>query len=197
MDILAYCSMLEWVRWELKVIEQQDFCVYFFIIWDIVCYVVLVGYYYVGWGSGANFIVVYCLWIIDVDFMELGLYFECFINLYCILFLDFDIDFFWDEWDDVMDYIFKCYGWDYMALLVIYFMFKGCFIVCELGKVYGLLKVEIDKIVVVFFELEEYYELVGKIVYYGCKLEGFFNYLLIYVGGIVILEELIYYQIVL
>lgn len=190
----AYRSTLERVRRELMVIEQQDFCAYFLITWDIVRYAASAGYHHVGRGSGANSIVAYCLRITDVDPMELGLYFERFINPHRTSPPDFDIDFSWDERDDVTDYIFKRYGRDYTALLATYSTFKGRSIVRELGKVYGLPKAEIDKIVAAPFEPEEHHELGGKIIHYGRKLEGFPNHLSIHAGGIVISEEPIYYQ---
>jgi DNA polymerase-3 subunit alpha len=190
----AYRSTLERVRRELQVIEQQDFCAYFLITWDIVRYAASAGYHHVGRGSGANSIVAYCLRITDVDPMELGLYFERFINPHRTSPPDFDIDFSWDERDDVTDYIFKRYGRDYTALLATYSTFKGRSIVRELGKVYGLPKAEIDKIVAAPFEPEQHHELAGKIIHYGRKLEGFPNHLSIHAGGIVISEEPIYYQ---
>ena len=88
-------------------IAELDFAAYFLITWDIVRYAVSAGYHHVGWGSGANSIVAYCLFITDVEPLELDLYFERFINPQRSLPPDFDIDFSWDERDDVTDYIFN------------------------------------------------------------------------------------------
>jgi DNA polymerase-3 subunit alpha len=193
-DTQAYRDTLERVKRELRVIEQQDFCPYFLITWDIVRYAESAGYHHVGRGSGANSIVAYCLRITDVDPMELGLYFERFINPHRTSPPDFDIDFSWDERDDVTDYIFKRYGRDYTALLATYSTFKGRSIVRELGKVYGLPKGEIDKIAAAPGEPENHHELAGKIIHYGRKLEGFPNHLSIHAGGVVISEQPIYYH---
>ncbi len=193
-DSPAYRATLERVKRELRVIEQQDFCPYFLITWDIVRYAESAGYRHVGRGSGANSIVAYCLRITDVDPMELGLYFERFINPHRTSPPDFDIDFSWDERDDVTDYIFKRYGRDHTALLATYSTFKGRSVVRELGKVYGLPKGEIDKIVASPHEPEQHHELAGKIVHYGRKLEGFPNHLSIHAGGIIISEQPIYYH---
>ncbi|RMF27381.1 MAG: PHP domain-containing protein, partial [Bacteroidetes bacterium] len=135
---------LERVQRELRVIRQQDFCAYFLIAWDVVRYAQNAGYHHVGRGSGANSIVAFCLGITDVDPLELDLYFERFINPHRASPPDFDIDFSWDERDDVVDYIFKRYGTEHTALLATYNTFKGRSIVRELGKVFGLPKAEID-----------------------------------------------------
>jgi len=132
---------------ELKMIGELDFSAYFLITWDIVRYAQSAGYYHVGRGSGANSIVAYCMYITDVDPLELDLYFERFINPHRSTPPDFDIDFSWDERDDVTDYIFKRYGKDHTALLATYATFQYAAVVRELGKVFGLPKADIDFIV--------------------------------------------------
>ena len=122
------------VKSELKVIDQMDFAPYFLITWDIIRYAQSVGYHHIGRGSGANSIVAFCLYITDVDPLELDLYFERFINPYRSSPPDFDIDFSWDERDDVTDYIFKRYGHQHTALLATYNTFKGKSTIRELGK---------------------------------------------------------------
>ncbi|MCC6725971.1 MAG: DNA polymerase III subunit alpha [Saprospiraceae bacterium] len=133
------------VQKELKVIREMDFPAYFLITWDIVRYAQSVGYHHVGRGSGANSIVAYCLGITDVEPLELDLYFERFINPQRSSPPDFDIDFSWDERDDVTDYIFKRYGREHVALLATYSTFQFNAAVRELGKVFGLPKEEIDR----------------------------------------------------
>ena len=129
---------------ELKVIHEMDFCAYFLITWDIIRYSMGRGYYHVGRGSGANSIVAYCLRITDVDPMELDLYFERFLNAERTSPPDFDIDYSWDEREDVQDYIFKRYGREYTALLGTMTTFKDRSVIREIGKVMGLPKSEID-----------------------------------------------------
>jgi DNA-directed DNA polymerase III PolC len=136
----------ERVRKELKVIAEMDFAAYFLITWDIVRYAESRGYHHVGRGSGANSIVAYCLYITDVEPLELDLYFERFINPQRTSPPDFDIDFSWDERDDVTDYIFKRYGREYTALLATYSTFQHAAVIRELGKVFGLPKNDIEAI---------------------------------------------------
>ncbi|MDX2133326.1 MAG: DNA polymerase III subunit alpha [Saprospiraceae bacterium] len=137
----------ERVRKELRVIAEMDFTAYFLITWDIVRYAESAGYHHVGRGSGANSIVAYCLGITDVEPLELDLYFERFINPRRTSPPDFDIDFSWDERDDVIDYIFKRYGREHTALLATYSTFQHAAVIRELGKVLGLTPAEIDAIV--------------------------------------------------
>ncbi len=129
---------------ELSLIREMDFAAYFLITWDIVRYAQNAGYHHVGRGSGANSLVAYCLGITDVDPLELDLYFERFINRHRPSPPDFDIDFSWDERDDVTDYIFKRYGREHTALLATYSTFQFNAAIREVGKVYGLPKEEID-----------------------------------------------------
>ncbi|HMQ07703.1 MAG TPA: DNA polymerase III subunit alpha, partial [Saprospiraceae bacterium] len=174
---------------ELKVIENLGFASYFLITWDIVRYAQSAGYHHVGRGSGANSIVAYNLFITDVDPLELDLYFERFINPHRTSPPDFDIDFSWDERDDVTDYIYKRYGREHTALLATYNTFKGKSIIRELGKVLGLPKADIDIIVSEPLASGKHHPYARHIFRYGKMMEGFPNYLSIHAGGIVISEE--------
>ncbi|MEO6037135.1 MAG: DNA polymerase III subunit alpha [Saprospiraceae bacterium] len=187
---------------ELTLIEQLDFTTYFLITWDIVRYAQSVGYYHVGRGSGANSIVAYCLYITDVEPLELDLYFERFINPHRISPPDFDIDFSWDERDDVTDYIFKRYGRDYTALLATYTTFQPDSVVRELGKAFGLPKADLDYIVANLPALhqesqqtppggpltEKAHVWTKHLLHFGFQLIDFPNYLSIHAGGIIISE---------
>lgn len=135
------------IKKELKVIIELDFCAYFLITNDIIQYTMRRGYYHVGRGSGANSIVAYCLRITDVDPMELDLYFERFLNAERSSPPDFDIDYSWDEREDVQDYIFKRYGRAHTALLGTMSTFRDRSIIREIGKVMGLPKAEIDSFI--------------------------------------------------
>jgi DNA-directed DNA polymerase III PolC len=174
---------------ELKVIRQLRFSAYFLITWDIIRYAQSSGYHHVGRGSGANSIVAYNLGITDVDPIELDLYFERFINPHRSSPPDFDIDFSWDERDDVIDYIFKRYGVEYTAQLATYNTFKGKSIIRELGKVFGLPKADIDTIVDHPLDASRHHHFAKYIFKYGKLIEGLPNYLSIHAGGIIISEE--------
>ena len=189
-----HTAAMERLQKELKVIDRMDFGAYFLITWDIVRYAHSVGYFHVGRGSGANSIVAYCLGITDVDPLELDLYFERFINPHRSSPPDFDIDFSWDERDDVTDYIFKRYGMEYTALLATYNTFKGKSIIRELGKVLGLPKADIDLIVDHPNDTDRHHAYARHIFKYGKMIEGFPNYLSIHAGGVLITEHPIHYH---
>ena len=134
----------ERLRKELAVVEELDFFAYFLITWDIIQYSQSKGYYHVGRGSGANSIIAFCLRITDVDPLELDLYFERFLNRHRSSPPDFDIDYSWDEREDVQRYIFERYGKEHTALLGTMSTFKDRSVIREIGKVMGLPKSEID-----------------------------------------------------
>ncbi len=185
---------MERTQKELKVIDKLGFAAYFLITWDIIRYASSVGYHHVGRGSGANSIVAYNMTITDVDPMDLDLYFERFINPHRTSPPDFDIDFSWDERDDVTDYIFKRYGKEHTALLATYNTFKGKSIIRELGKVLGLPKADIDLIVNDPYATDRHHPFAKHIFRYGKLLEGFPNHLSIHAGGILISEEPLSYH---
>ena len=179
---------------ELAVIKRQDFCAYFLITYDIVRYARAAGYQHVGRGSGANSIVAFNIGISDVDPLELDLYFERFINPYRVSPPDFDIDFSWDERDDVIDYVFKRYGEQHTALLATYSTFKGRAALREVAKVYGLPKDEIDLLVQDPHLRAAEDPKAAEVLRIAIGIIGLPNHLSIHAGGILITEKPIHYH---
>jgi DNA polymerase-3 subunit alpha len=177
------------VRHELEVIDKLGFSAYFLITWDIVRYSMGRGFYHVGRGSGANSIVAYCLKITDVDPIELNLYFERFINPKRTSPPDFDIDYSWKDRDEVQDYIFKRYGRKHTALLGTISTFRDRSIFRELGKVYGLPKEEIDRLVDDPAAETGMDEITEQLYTVGNQLMDFPNLRSIHAGGILVSEE--------
>jgi len=177
---------------ELGVVREQHFDCYFLITWDIIRYAQERGFFYVGRGSGANSIIAYCLKITDVDPIELNLYFERFLNPYRSSPPDFDIDFSWKDRDEIIDYVFKKYGNVHTALLGTVTTFQQNATIRELGKVYGLPKHEIDKILDTPFRPDLTGDSVQRnILRYSQLMSGakaFPNHLSIHAGGILISE---------
>ncbi|MCK4569788.1 MAG: DNA polymerase III subunit alpha [Bacteroidales bacterium] len=180
------------VKHELDLITRLGFASYFLITWDIIRYSMSRGFYHVGRGSGANSVVAYCLRITDVDPIELNLYFERFINPRRSTPPDFDIDYSWRERGDVQDYIFKRYGRKHTALLGAMSTFRGRSIFRELGKVYGLPKAEIDRLVHYPDDPQGKNQITDKIHALSGMMAGFPNLRSIHAGGILISEEPIY-----
>ncbi len=140
-------NALERVKRELEIIEKQHFSSYFLITDDICRYARGRDFQYVGRGSGANSAVAYCLGITDVDPIALRLPFERFLNPKRKSPPDFDIDFSWDERDVMYDYIFDYHQTGHTALMGAMDTFRSRSILRELGKVYGLPKGDIDRLV--------------------------------------------------
>jgi DNA-directed DNA polymerase III PolC len=177
------------VKHELEIIDKLGFSAYFLITWDIVRYSMARGFYHVGRGSGANSVVAYCLKITNVDPIDLNLYFERFINPKRSSPPDFDIDYSWKERDEVIDYIFKRYGYSHTALLGTMSTFRGKSIVRELGKVHGLPKEEIDSLIDNPSSESNRNEITNTIFSTGLKIADFPNMRSIHAGGILISEE--------
>ncbi len=177
------------IEHELEIIDRLGFSAYFLITWDIIRYSMARGFYHVGRGSGANSIIAYCLKITNVDPIDLNLYFERFINPKRSSPPDFDIDYSWKERDEVIDYIFKRYGYKHTALLGTISTFRGKSIVRELGKVHGLPKEEIDSIVENPAAEINRSEITETIFRTGLKIADFPNMRSIHAGGILISEE--------
>ncbi len=179
----------ERVEKELSIIDQMDFCAYYLITWDIIRYSRQRGFFFVGRGSGANSVVAYCLQITDVDPIELDLYFERFLNPKRSSPPDFDLDFSWKDRDEIIDYIFKRYGYDHVCLLGSYTTFQARAILRELGKVFGLPKEEIDQLDSGNMKEDK---IQRQIHHYGNLIRNFPNHLSIHAGGILISEKPIY-----
>ncbi|MDQ1332002.1 MAG: error-prone polymerase, partial [Bacteroidota bacterium] len=177
------------IKHELEIIDRLGFSAYFLITWDIIRYSMARGFYHVGRGSGANSIVAYCLKITNVDPIDLNLYFERFINPKRSSPPDFDIDYSWKERDEVIDYIFKRYGYSHTALLGTISTFRGKSIVRELGKVYGLPKEEIDNLIDNPSSETNRNEITSIIFSTGHRIADFPNIRSIHAGGILISEE--------
>ncbi|PSR56067.1 DNA polymerase III subunit alpha [Adhaeribacter arboris] len=177
------------VEHELAIIDKLGFSAYFLITWDVIRYSMSRSFYHVGRGSGANSVVAYCLHITDVDPIELDLYFERFLNPKRTSPPDFDIDYSWDERDEVLDYIFKRYGHEHTALLGAMSTFQQNAILRELGKVYGLPKSELDMLVANPGANVNQNQYTKQIFRYGKLLTDFPNVRSIHAGGVLISEQ--------
>jgi error-prone DNA polymerase len=177
------------IKHELEIIDKLGFSAYFLITWDIVRYSMARGFYHVGRGSGANSIVAYCLKITNVDPIDLNLYFERFINPKRSSPPDFDIDYSWKERDEVLDYIFKRYGYSHTALLGTMSTFRGKSIVRELGKVHGLPKEDIDNLIDNPSSESNRNDITDIIFSTGLKIADFPNMRSIHAGGVLVSEE--------
>ncbi len=187
-------QIIQRVEKELDIIKKMNFVSYFLINWDIISFARKNGYYYVGRGSGANSIIAYCLYITDVDPIELDLYFERFINLFRKSPPDFDIDFSWKDRDHIIDYIFEKHGTEHTCLQATYTTFQTQSGIRELGKVYGLPKIEIEELINRTAR-GNFNGLTGfqkEIISYVQKIKDFPRHLSIHASGILISQKPIF-----
>jgi len=185
----------ERVEKELEIIDTLHFSSYFLITDDICRYARSKQFHYVGRGSGANSIVAYCLGITDVCPIELDLYFERFLNPKRKSPPDFDIDFSWQDRDEMYEYIFHRYQSGHTALMGAMSTFRSRSILRELGKVYGLPKADIDRLVHEPKSILNKHEMTNMILSVYNQMEDFPNQRTIHASGVLISEQpLTYYS---
>ncbi len=100
----------------------------------------------IGRGSAAASVVSYCLFITQVDPIKYSLSFDRFIHPERINMPDIDIDFPWDERDNILDYVFKKYGHHRTAMVSNQVFLKPRSTIREVGKVYGLSNEQINSV---------------------------------------------------
>ena len=118
---------------ELGIIAQKGFADYFLVVRDIVHH----GPTHCGRGSVANSVVSYCLGITHVDPIRSRLVFERFLNLERRDPPDIDLDFPWDERDQVLEYVFRRYPRLHSAMVANHNCFQPRGALREVAKVHG------------------------------------------------------------
>ena len=127
------------LSYELEIIIAKQFAPYFLVVADIVQQAPRTC----GRGSAASSLVSYCLGITHVDPIKYNLFFERFLHMGRNDPPDIDVDFPWDERDDILDYIFRHYGQGNVAMIANHNCFQPRSAVREIAKVYGLPDAEI------------------------------------------------------
>ncbi len=134
-------AVVERLEHELQSITQMGFAAYFLIVRDIIqrsprtC----------GRGSGAASLVAYCLGITNVCPLKHNLYFERFLNPGRKDPPDIDVDFAWDERDDVLNSVLDQYP-GHSAMVSSHVLFQPRMAVREVAKVFGLTDAEIKQV---------------------------------------------------
>jgi DNA polymerase III alpha subunit len=118
---------------ELAIIGQKHFADYFLVVKDIVEH----GPTHCGRGSVANSIVSYSLGITHVDPLAAGLLFERFLNPERKDPPDIDLDFPWDDRDQVLAYVFQRYPHPRAAMVANHNCFRLRGALREVAKVHG------------------------------------------------------------
>lgn len=173
---------------ELQLIEKLDLSGYFLIVWDIVEFARKSGIPAQGRGSAANSLVAYLLGVTPVDPIRHRLFLGRFINEEMGGPPDIDLDFATrrhsDQLDreDVIQYIYRKYGADHVAMVCTYITLQRRSALRELGKLFELSSELIDQIVR-RREYPEGFEWLERLVE---RVREIPRHLSIHVGGMVI-----------
>jgi error-prone DNA polymerase len=126
---------------ELIIIRQKGFARYFLVVEEIVRQAPRTC----GRGSVAASIVSYCLKITHVDPIQHNLFFERFLNPGRKDPPDIDVDFPWDERDDILKWVFEQYGESQAAMVANQNSLGLRAAIREVAKVYGMPAQEIGR----------------------------------------------------
>ena len=133
--------VVERLEHELKVIEAMGFSSYFLVVRDIIHPLDGQGRRkqrrICGRGSGAASLVAYCLEITNVCPLKYNLYFERFLNPGRTDPPDIDIDFAWDERDEVLTEVLAKYA-GHAAMVCNQILFQPRMAIRETAKAFGL-----------------------------------------------------------
>ena len=196
-------AVKERVDYEMKIIREKNFAHYFLVVADITrrarrsC----------GRGSAAASIVSYALGITHVDPIKHQLFFERFLNTGRMDPPDIDVDFAWDERDQVIDYVFARYGNRRTAMVANHNTYGARSAIREVAKVFGLTDAEISRVTSkigfgwqlkgIWRELADHPKMRGiefkkpwdEILSAAAQLEDHLNHLSVHCGGLVIVPD--------
>ncbi len=189
--------------YEMEIILEKKFAPYFLVVAEIVkkaprtC----------GRGSAAASLVSYALGITHVDPLKYNLFFERFLNKGRQDPPDIDVDFPWDERDEILNYIFETYRPENVAMIANHNSFKVRSAVREIAKVYGLPDAEIGAITKKMtgswqpsdiwdltqshpiYKATEFPEPWPEIISLAEKIRGYPRHLSLHCGGVVIAPD--------
>lgn len=201
-------SIIKRAEYELKIIDEMGYNGYFIIVWDFIKFSKENGIYVgPGRGSAAGSIVSYTLNITDIDPIEYNLIFERFLNPERISMPDIDIDFDQEQREQVIDYVYKKYGSEYVAHIITFGTLKARLVIRDVGRVLNVKISKVDKIAKMIpfnmdlseakenvKELKNMYETdrqTREVIDYSLKLEGQVRHTSIHAAGIVISKDIL------
>jgi DNA-directed DNA polymerase III PolC len=134
------------LRKEIDVIDTLGYAPYFLVVADIVRYARAQSVPVSPRGSASSSVVAYCLGIHDVDPIAHDLYFERFLSRERRDPPDIDLDLCSHRRDEVIDYVYRRYGSDHVAMVCTYATLQPRSALREVGKVYGLSEARIGEL---------------------------------------------------
>ena len=135
------------VNYEMQVITSMGYTDYYLIVWDYITYARSVGISVgPGRGSGAGSIVAYAIGITQVDPIKYNLLFERFLNPERVSMPDFDVDFCDERREEVIEYVTKKYGADYVSQIITFGTLAAKNVIRSVGRVLDISLTEVDRI---------------------------------------------------
>ena len=135
------------LEYELNTIKNMGFVDYFLIVWDFIHYAksqgIAVG---PGRGSAAGSLVSYCLEITDLDPIKYSLLFERFLNPNRVTMPDIDVDFCYEQRQEVIDYVVEKYGKDRVVQIVTFGTMAARGVIRDVGRVLDLPYAQVDSV---------------------------------------------------
>jgi DNA-directed DNA polymerase III PolC len=198
---------LDRLHFELETIERLGFTPYFLVVNEIARFCRERGIPSAGRGSAAGSMVAYVLGITYIDPIEHDLYFERFLSSARDDPPDIDLDVSWCRRDEVLDFIYRRFGHDRVAMICTYATMKARMAVRDVAKAFGLPPDEVDgftrsiphcrasQIEAVASAIPSCRDLPADrepyrtILDVCARLDGFPRHLSIHVGGVVIADR--------
>jgi len=186
---------LKRIEYELNIIEKAGFSPYFLRMDEIVKMARSVNGAdrTCGRGSGAASIVSYSLGITNVDPVRHNLYFERFLNPSRSDPPDIDVDFAWDERDDLIKAVIEQFGPEYCARVANHNFFRSRSALRETAKAYGFSDGEISGYERRLLDLHENVDdadpLWKEVYKIAARIKGLPRGLGMHCGGLVITPE--------
>jgi DNA polymerase-3 subunit alpha len=134
------------LNYELDVINATGFPDYMLIVWDYVKFARAKGIPALPRGSAGASLVLYCLFITDVDPIKNKLLFERFLSLERLEMPDIDTDFADSRRGEILDYIATKYGRENVAQIITYGTLGAKAALRDMGRVLEVPLSEVDRV---------------------------------------------------
>ncbi len=171
---------------ELELIARKGFCEYFLVVREIADYARSRDAPVAGRGSGGSSLAAYLLGITNVCPLTYDIPFERFLNERREDFPDLDLDFCWRIRDDVIDFAFRRWGGDRVAMVSTHNTFQPASAVRETAKAFGLSDGQISRLGGGDFRGPDAPAPMRRITSLARRLIGLPHLLSVHPGGVVI-----------
>ena len=139
-------EVAERLEYELDVIRKTDFANYFLVVWDLISFAKERKILFGVRGSAAASLVLYSLWITNINPLEHNLVFERFLNVERKEMPDIDLDFQDDRRDELISYAAQKYGHDRVAQIITFGTFGARAALRDVGRALGMPYGDVDRV---------------------------------------------------